>query len=619
VRRRKRQRQAVEGRPEVVLARRSVGREKILFYVCFALAAYLVWRLYDVQIIQGPMLAAKALGQQSAIFSVSAQRGAIYTTDGVLLARSLPSRSVYASPDAIGDLPRTAGIVAHVLGEPTATAIAQIKEMPHYHVIAWKIPDPQARALLALDLPGISVEQETSGKRFLPSGRLASTLLGFVGRDDDGLEGIEYEFDSLLRGSAGRMTMETDQFARALPFAKPHYVIPPKTGDSLVLTIDSYLQYAAEHVLAKTVKQFSAMSGVAIIMDPYSGALLAVANVPNYDVRSFQRFTPDQRRDRAVTDAYEPGSTFKLITATAALESHKVTTASMFPARDALEVGGSVIHNAEDGLMAGSGGSESLETIIALSHNVGAAEVGLRIGPHAMFKTMRAFGFGDPTEVDLPGENPGILPPLDSWSATSLPTMSFGHGIAITPIALARAYAAIANGGVLVRPRILGEIVGPDGNVIYRYGREVERRVMSQATSKTLCSFLRQVVLHGTGNPTAQVAGYTTAGKTGTAQVAEGGGYLPGAYVASFVGFVPYEHPRFLILVKVERPRGEIYGSEVAAPAFAELARAAMLHAGYLPTPPTPPPAPHVPLQVRTVRPAARSVDAPVATKQTTV
>ncbi len=354
-------------------------------------------------------------------------------------------------------------------------------------------------------------------------------------------------------------------------------------------------------------------------MDPYSGALLAVANVPNYDVRSFQHFTPDQRRDRAVTDAYEPGSTFKLITATAALESHKVTTASMFPARDALEVGGSVIHNAEDGLMASAGGTESLETIIALSHNVGAAEVGLRIGPHAMYKTMRAFGFGDPTEVDLPGENPGILPPLDSWSATSLPTMSFGHGIAITPIALARAYAAIANGGVLVRPRILGEIVGPDGNVIYRYGREVERRVMSQATAKTLRSFLREVVLHGTGNPTAQVPGYTTAGKTGTAQVAEGGGYLPGAYVASFVGFIPYEHPRFLILVKVERPRGEIYGSEVAAPAFAELARAAMLHAGYLPTPPTPPPASHVPVQVRTVRPAARSVDAPTAAKQTTV
>ena len=624
MRRRKQQRKAAEGRPEVVLARRSVGREKILFYICFALAGYLVWRLYDVQIIQGPMLAAKALGQQSAIFSVSAQRGAIYTSDGVLLARSLPSRSVYASPDAISDLPRTAGIVARVLGEPVDAVIAQIKEMPHYHVIAWKIPDPQARSLLAFDLPGITVEEETSGKRFLPSGRLASTLLGFVGRDDDGLEGIEYEFDSLLRGSAGRMTMETDQFARALPFAKPHYVIPPKTGDSLVLTIDSYLQYTAEHVLAKTVKQFSAMSGVAVIMDPYSGALLAVANVPNYDVRSFERYTPDQRRDRAVTDAYEPGSTFKLMTAAAALESHKVTTSSLFPARDAIEVGGSVIHNAEDGLMANSRRQRvARRRSSRYSHNVGAAEVGLRIGAHAMYKTMRAFGFGDPTEVDLPGENPGILPALDSWSATSLPTISFGHGIAMTPIALVRAYAAIANGGVLVRPRILSEIVDarrqhrlplwPRG----RAPRDVRRR-----RPATLRSFLREVVLRGTGNPTAQVPGYTTAGKTGTAQVAENGGYLPGAYVASFVGFIPAEHPRFLILVKVERPHGAIYGSVVAAPAFAELARTAMLHSGYLPTPPTPAPAPRLPVQAHhapAVRPAGRSGDAPAASKQTTV
>ncbi len=600
-----------------MLARRSQGRAKILFYLCALIGAYLVWRLYDVQILQGPVLAAKALNQQSAVFSVSAQRGAIYTSDGVLLARSLPSRSVYASPNAIADLPHSAATIAHVLGEPTQAVVDRIKAMPHYHVIAWKIPDVQARALLALDIPGITVEQETSGKRFIPSGRLASTLLGFVGRDDDGLEGIEYEFDSLLRGSAGRMTMETDEFAHALPFAKPHYLVPPKTGDSLVLTIDSYLQYSAERVIRDTVKHFGALSGTAIIMDPNTGALLAVANVPNYDVRSFDRFPPDQRRDRAVTDAYEPGSTFKLVTATAALESHKVTTASRFPARDQLEVGGSVIHNAEDGFMAGTGGSESLEQIIALSHNVGAAEVGLRIGSRTMYNMMRKFGFGDQTAVDLPGENPGIVPRLADWSATSLPTMSFGHGIAITPIALARAYAAIANGGLLLRPRVLAQIVGPDGQIVYRYGREVEHRVMSQVTAATLRGFLRQVVLHGTGNPTAQVAGYTTAGKTGTAQVAEGGSYLPGAYVASFVGFIPYEHPRFLILVKVERPRGEIYGSEVAAPAFAELARDAMLHAGYLPQAP-PPPRPTV--QAHRASPAAgRSGTAPAASKQTTV
>jgi cell division protein FtsI/penicillin-binding protein 2 len=591
VRRRKKQRVRNDGRPEQILARRSFTRAKILFWGLFLLGGYLGWRLYDVQIVRGPVLAARALNQQSAVFRVSAQRGAIYTSDGALLARSLPSQSVYASPSAIADVPHTAAAVASVLREPVASVAARIREAPRYHVIAWKVPDAQARALSALDLPGIAIEKEATGKRFVPSGRTASTLLGFVGRDDNGLEGIEFQFDALLRGKKGLMTMETDEFARALPFAEPRYVQPPKTGDAIVLTIDSYLQYASERVLRATVKQWGAQSGSVVVMDPNSGALLAVANVPDYDVRAYDRFPPEERRDRAVTDAYEPGSTFKLITATAALESRKVTTSSRFPAHDRLEVAGSTIHNAEDGFLAGTGGSETLADIIAYSHNVGAAEVGLTIGPTTMYRTMRAFGFGDPTSVDLPGENPGILPPLEEWSATSLPTMSFGHGVAITPLALARAYAAIANGGLLLRPHVLSAILAPDGHVLYRYGRQVERRVMSRGTAATLRSFLRRVVLRGTGNPTAQVEGYTTAGKTGTAQVAEGGHYLAGAYVASFVGFIPAEHPRFLVLVKVERPRGAIYGSVVAAPAFAQIARTAMLHAGYLPAP-TPAPSP---------------------------
>lgn len=595
MRRTKKQRDRNDGRPDQILARRSSFRAKVLFWGLFGLGCFLAWRLYDVQIVSGPVLAAKAMNQQSAVFRVSAERGSIYTSDGVLLARSLPSQSVYASPSAISDVKRTALAVAAVLHEPEAEVVARIREGPRYHVIAWKVADAQARALVDLNLQGISVEQEITGKRFVPSGRLASTLLGFVGRDDNGLEGIEYEFDGLLRGSKGLMTMETDEFARALPFAKPRYIEPPKPGDTVVLTIDSYLQYVTERVLRATVKQWGAESGSAIVMDPNTGALLAVANAPDYDVRAYERFPAESRRDRAVTDAYEPGSTFKLVTAAAALESHKVTTASLFPARDRLVVAGSTIHNAEDGFLAGTGSSESLADIVALSHNVGAAEVGLTIGRTRMYRMMRAFGFGDPTDVDLPGENPGILPRLEDWSATSLPTMSFGHGVAITPIALARAYAAIANGGLLLRPRVLGAIVAPDGRVVYRYGREVERRVMSRRTAATLRSFLRQVVLRGTGNPTAQVPGYTTAGKTGTAQVAEGGRYLPGAYVASFVGFIPAERPRFLVLVKVERPRGAIYGGVIAAPAFAQIARTAMLHAGALPEPspsPSPTPAP---------------------------
>jgi stage V sporulation protein D (sporulation-specific penicillin-binding protein) len=318
-------------------------------------------------------------------------------------------------------------------------------------------------------------------------------------------------------------------------------------------------------------------------MDPWTGEILALANSPDYDARAFDRFSPDQRRDRAVTDAYEPGSTFKLITAAAALESGKVSVTERFPARDELRIGTHVIHNAEDGFLATSGNGETLEQIVDYSHNVGAAEVGLAIGQRTMDRMVRAFGFGTPTGVDLPGENPGIVPPLAEWGDTTLPTISFGHGIATTPLAMARAYCAIVNGGYLLRPRVVSEILGGDGSIVYRYGTEVERRVISAKTAATLRGIMRTVVTRGTGNPTAQIPGYTTAGKTGTAQIAENGAYVPGQYVASFIGTVPAESPRYVILVKIERPVGAIYGSVVAAPAFGEIARLAMLHAGVLP------------------------------------
>ena len=328
-----------------------------------------------------------------------------------------------------------------------------------------------------------------------------------------------------------------------LPFAQPRVVVAAKAGHSLALTIDSFIQYSAEKVLHDTIAEFHAKSGSIVIMDPGTGEVLALANAPDFDVREFASVPVDSLRDRAVADDYEPGSTFKLITAAAALDSGKVTPEDRFPARDSLTVGGSTIHNAEDGFLAGSSSTENLEEIIAKSHNVGAAEVGLRIGRKTMFDAMRRFGFGDSTEVGLPGENVGIVPRLDDWSATSLPTMAFGHGIAITPLALARAYCAIANGGLLMRPRILSAIIDADGRVAYRYGPEVERRAISKRTAAILRRYLRAVVVRGTGNPTAKVPGYTTAGKTGTAQVAENGYYSAGKYVASFVGFIPAEAP----------------------------------------------------------------------------
>jgi cell division protein FtsI/penicillin-binding protein 2 len=234
--------------------------------------------------------------------------------------------------------------------------------------------------------------------------------------------------------------------------------------------------------------------------------------------------------------------------------------------------------------MAGTGGTESLEDIIAYSHNVGAAEVGMAVGPATLYKTIRAFGFGDSTKIEAPGENPGIVPALADWSGSTLPTVSFGHGISTTPLAMIRAYAAIANGGLLMRPRLLRTLYDDGGKTVYSYGPEIERRVMSEETAATLRRYLRAAVVRGTGNPTAQVAGYTTAGKTGTAQVVENGRYEPGSYIASFIGYVPAESPRYAILVKIEKPRGAYYGSLVAAPVFAAIARSLMLHADVMPS-----------------------------------
>jgi cell division protein FtsI/penicillin-binding protein 2 len=359
--------------------------------------------------------------------------------------------------------------------------------------------------------------------------------------------------------------------------------VPAQPGSSVQLTIDSYLQFVAERSLARQVSTFHALDGTAIVMDPYTGEVLALANVPTFDPNRFWKFSDDQRRDRAVMDAYEPGSTYKLLTAAAALESGKVTLNTRFPAHDTLEVGGRTIHNAEDGFMTGNGGSETLAEIIEYSHNVGAAEVGMAVGGATFYKMERRAGFGDPTGIGLPGENPGIVPPPSDWSAPSLATMSFGQGVSVTPIAMARYYCAIANGGLLMEPHIVHAIYDRDGKLTDSVQPKVIRRVFSEKTAAELRSFLRLVVLKGTGDPAAQIRGYSTAGKTGTAQMVVDGAYRGGYYAASFIGMVPYEHPRYVVYVKVERPIGSYYGGVVAAPAFTDIARAAMLHAGVLP------------------------------------
>ena len=573
----------VRRRPAQALAAASSKRAKIAFYVAFALACFLGIRFYMVQVHDGPKLAERAYEQRLETVNFPAHRGTIFDRDLTPLVRSLPSQSVYVSTSDVTAAPSEAHALARILTDQTESELlSSLRGKSTYVQLEHKISSAQAGAIAKLALPGVSIVPEPTGVRFVPSGRFLSTLIGFTGFDENGLDGIEYGFDSLLRGTTGKMELEEDESGHAIPFAQPHVVVAAKPGHSIALTIDSYLEYNVERILHQTVAQWHAQSGTAIVMDPQTGEVLAMANVPDYDLHAYGSASPDSRRDRAVADAYEPGSTFKLITAAAALDSGKVDPSDTFPALDQLTIGDHTIHNAEDGFLGGSG-YENLGEIIAKSHNVGAAEVALRIGRHTMYDMLRKFGFGDETGIGLPGENPGIVPALAEWSETSLPTIAFGHGIATTPIAMARAYCAIANGGLLLRPRIVSEILDSDGHETYTYKREVVRRVMSEQTAATLRGYLRNVVLTGTGNPTAQIPGYTTAGKTGTAQVAENGVYSAGDYVGSFIGYVPAEKPKFVILVKIAKPRGAIYGGVVAAPAFGQIARIAMEHAGVAP------------------------------------
>jgi len=560
-------------------------RARLFFYACMSVALFLTFRLCVVQALNGATYAREALAQRSDTVEVFARRGSILDRSGNIMVRSLPSESIYAVPREILDPDATVAKLAKLVGKLQPSLVAALHDRHLWFVwIARKVPHDVAQRIRSLALSGIDLKEEETGLRVDTNGRFASTLLGFVGTDENGLDGVEYAYDGLLRGRSGTMLLEADEFGRPIPFGRERIITAAQPGETLQLTIDPYLQFVAEAALAKQVKAFHALDGSAIVMDPWSGEILAMANLPDFDPNHFWKFNDSERRDRAVMDAYEPGSTYKLVTAAAALESHKVTLSTRFPAHDRIQVGGVTIHNAEDGFMAGTGGSETLGQIVEFSHNVGAAEVGLSIGAKTLYAMERKAGFGTPTGVGLPGENPGIIPPPSQWSGSSLATMSFGQGVSVTPLALTRYYCAIANGGLLMQPRILRAVYDQQGDLIQRFSPHVVRRVFSQRTAQELRTFLRAVVLHGTGDPTAQIPGYSTAGKTGTAEMVVDGEYRGGYYAASFIGMVPYPRARYLIYVKAERPIGSYYGSVVAAPAFAAIARAAMLHAGVLPS-----------------------------------
>ncbi|MGB9782484.1 MAG: stage V sporulation protein D [Moorellaceae bacterium] len=546
--------------------------KKRLVAVFLALAAGLLTiflRLAWLQLVRGSELQQKALENRLATVPVPAQRGIIYDRHKRELAINVTADYVGAFPPEIQDSGRQQEIaakLAEVLGRPASQILEKITRPTRFEFVERKIDLDKAQKIKELKLPGIVVVPENH--RYYPNGMLAAHVLGFAGIDNQGLEGLEAAYDKELSGSPGQIVREFDALGHEIPQATHRYV-PPQDGQSLVLTIDQTIQFMAERELDQLMHSPTSPRRASIlVMDPKTGEILALASRPAFDPNNFAAFPQEIWGNPVVRDAYEPGSTFKIITAAAALEEGVVEPGDRFYDPGYIKVGPDTI---KCWIFPLAHGSETFAEGVKNSCNPVFVSVALRLEekkPGAFYDYIQAFGFGSATGIDLTGEGTGILIPREELRPINVATISMGQGIAVTPIQLATAVAAVANGGKLIRPHLVKEILDPQGKVVRRFEPTVERQVISPTTAETLRRLLEGVVSEGTGR-NAYIAGYRVAGKTGTAQKAGPGGYVEGKYVASFIGFAPADDPRVLALVVVDEPKGyPYYGGTVAAPVF---------------------------------------------------
>jgi cell division protein FtsI (penicillin-binding protein 3) len=545
------------------------GRVRFLALFLLLWASVVVARLGQLQLAKGSHYRARAQRQQERLIEVSPLRGSIFDRAGRPLAVSVEVSSVYAIPDDVKDAAGSARVLARHLDVAEPAILARLTQKKGFVWIARKIDRRAAAAIRQAKMPGIHLVAET--KRFYPKGGLAAGVLGFVGLDDKGLAGLEHSYDSTIRGKPGEVVALTDARRSTYGEAEVTNGRPPEEGASLVVTIDSGIQFAAEQAISEAVTQSQARSGAAILLDPSDGSVLAMATAPGFDPNDYGRFSPEARRNHAIADAHEPGSTFKIVTGAVALENSVVTLDETIDTGDGtIRVGNTVISEHDRKHF----GALTLAGVFEHSSNVGIIRVGLRLGPERLWAGATALGIGRPTGIDLPGENSGIFRRPERWSMLSNATISMGQEVSLTPLQLARVAAAIANGGRLVTPRLVRRIAHPDGRV-ETFAAPNAERVLSEDTARTVRNLMVGVVDHGTGKKAA-IPGFVVAGKTGTAQKAGIGGYQPGRYVSSFVGFAPSENPRVVGLVLIEEPKGRYYGGDIAAPVFARVVSQAL-------------------------------------------
>ena len=543
------------------LVERRIG---LLFVAFFAFLSFAGLRAAYLGAVKAPGLRDAAASQQVAVVKVPARRGTVTDRHGVDLAVSEPADDVTANPMLIKDAPGVARRLAPILGVPADELLAKLAERERGFVYLKRLlPSSRARRVEKLEIEGIDLI--SSSRRIYPQRYLASQLLGNVGIDGAGLSGLEYSRDKVLRGREGERRLVRDALGDPISLRDERSM---RSGADVQLTIDAAIQDRVEKVLAGVGEKFRPRGATAMVMDPRTGEVLALANWPRVDANDLEEAPDYARQDRAVGAAYEPGSTFKPFTVAGALEEKLVAPDTVFELPAEITVADRTIGEAHPLT------SSTLTTadILAQSSNVGAVTIGLRLGERRFDRWVRRFGFGRTTGVDLPGEGTGIVPDVEDYSGSTIGNAPIGQGLAVTPMQMATAYAAIANGGILRPARVVRAVDGepvpaPRG-----------RRILSRVTAASVRTMLEGVFAEGGTAEKVSIPGYELAGKTGTANKPDPatGGYSDTKYVASVVGFAPARDPRLLVTVMVDEPQGEYYGGIVAAPAFQEIATFAL-------------------------------------------
>lgn len=550
----------------------SRTNKRLALFMGFAVLflAGLLGRAFYVQVIAAPALQEKAEEQHVRTVELAAPRGTIYDRNGTALAISQTMASIYANPRQIeaGDAPDVARQLSPILGVSEQTLLVKLREDAGFRYLARRVDPAIGEKVRGLKLKGVGVLSEP--KRVYPKGPLAPQVLGFVGGTDyRGMEGIEYQYDQELAGEPGEMQVVRDLSGNRLSTVVTKEVRP---GTSLTLTIDSELQFETEKALTAAVEENKAKKACAVVIDPATGEILALANTPVFDANDFAsaEISKADRRNWAVTDQYEPGSTFKMVVVAAALDAGLVDPDTTFTLPKQLEVFDKTIHEAEDDVPEVR--ELTVTQILAQSSNIGAVTLGREVGKERLVEMIRKFGFTQKLGIDFPGEVAGQMLPPAKWNGVTIANVPMGQGIAASPLQLAAAYAIVANDGVLVQPHLVRGETTP-----------WTRRVVSEKVAAQLREMLRVTVEDGTGKR-ARLEGYGVAGKTGTAQKVEVGGYSHERFIVSFVGMVPSDDPRLVICVMVDEPTKELSGARVAAPVFAKIADFALRRLGVAPT-----------------------------------